>query len=379
VNLHGANIGGSLDCTKGTFKNAHGVALDASLAKFEGAVILCDGFTADGGVSLYGASIGGNIDLRKGSFNNLGEGTALNFELAKIERAVFLVEGFTAVGKVMLGGTAITGDFNLTGANLEGAYLDMQRASVGTLRGEPATWPQKGNLTLDGFSYERLAECPTDAGSRLNWLRLQPIADNHFSPQPYRQLAKVLDEQGHEEAALEVLIGLEDDRRKYGGLTPIQRLKAWILKRTIAYGYRPLRALWYIVIFVILGIFFFGSAYNSGQLVPSDKEAYDKFKAGEVMGSYEGFCALVYSFDTFVPIIDLGQRSLWKPINTDGEMVKPPGRKEGNGLICDPLALIWHPSLPVWLIRFFRWLDILFGWFFTGLFAAGISGLVRRD
>jgi hypothetical protein len=115
-------------------------------------------------------------------------------------------------------------------------------------------------------------------------------------------------------------------------------------------------------------------AYQAGQLVPSDNKAYEDFKVGQLPGSYEGFCALVYSFDTFVPIIDLGQRSRWKPIDTEDEIVDSPKRVYA---ICDPLAPIrWRP--PLWFIRCFRWLDIIAGWFFTALFAAGVSGLVRR-
>jgi hypothetical protein len=33
----------------------------------------------------------------------------------------------------------------------------------------------------------------------------------------------------------------------------------------------------------------------------------------------------------------------------------------------------------VGFVRIYRWIDIVAGWFFTGLFAAGISGLVRRE
>jgi hypothetical protein len=298
---------------------------------------------------------------------------------------MFLNGGFTAIGRVMLDGAAVAGDFDIAGANLEGAYLDMQRASVGTLRGEPATWPKVGKLLLDGFSYERLAGAPTDASHCLRWLRLQrpPTTNNSFSPQPYQHLAKVLREQGNEGAAREVLIELENDRRKYGGLRRPQKLWAGILKHTIAYGYKPLKALWWIGAFVLVGFIVFGLAYQAGQFVPSDKEVYENFKAGQLPGSYEGFCALAYSFDTFVPIIDLGQRNRWKPIDIEDQAVKTPMRNESNGLVCavcDPLAFTcWRPSLPAWPIRFFRWLDIVAGWFFTGLFAAGISGLVRRD
>jgi hypothetical protein len=80
-------------------------------------------------------------------------------------------------------------------------------------------------------------------------------------------------------------------------------------------------------------------------------------------------------------IINLGERSQWKPIDT-GDELHPPKRNESKVVcvLCDPMALTpWYPSLQAQWIRFYRWLDIVVGWFFTGLFAAGISGLVRRD
>jgi hypothetical protein len=405
VRLYGASVGGNLDCGHGSFKNANGVALTVEGAKIEGAVLLRNGFSAEGEVRLYHASVGGNLDCDHGSFKN-ANGVALTASLAKIERAVFLNDGFTPVGRVTLDSVTVVGDFDITNAQLAGADMDMQRARVGTLRGEPATWPKPGKLLLDGFLYERLAGAFIGTSHRakqqrkpalgnLEWLRLQ-ATDDTFSPQPYKHLAKVLREQGQEAAAQDILIGLEDDRQKHGHLNEAQRVWGSVSKWTMKYGYQPLRALWFIGFFVFLGFLVFGWAYQSGELVPSDKEAYASFaqvptgdlpratkKVSQLPGSYEGFCALVYSFDTFVPIIDLGQRSRWKPIDRPEDAVtlpKPSNKSVLMRVICDPLALTnWHPLLPPGFVRFYRWLDIITGWFFAGLLAAGVSGLVRRN
>jgi len=384
VRLHGATIGSNLECDGASFKNANGIALNAEGAKVQGSVYLRNRFSAEGEVRLFRVSVGGDIGCNNGSFKST-KLSALNASLAKVAGPVLLTQGFNAVGWVRFEGASIAGDLNLADANFEATTLDLRRASAVALRSEPKSWPKAGSLSLDGLSYGRLAEAPIDSNHRLNWLRLQPsrTVGNNFSPQPYRHLAQVLREQGHEAAARDVLIGLEDDRRKYGDLTRAQRLWAWVTCWTMAYGYRPFRALWFIGFFVILGFLVFGSGYQSGQLVPSDKDAYDKFQAGHLPGSYESFCALVYSFDTFVPIIDLGQRRRWKPIDSDAEALAPVRQNEDNDLvcaICDPMALTqYHQSFPAWFIRFFWWLDMVFGWFFTGLFFAGISGLVRRD
>ena len=66
--------------------------------------------------------------------------------------------------------------------------------------------------------------------------------------------------------------------------------------------------------FVLLGFLFFGTGYRAGLLTPSDKDAYWDFVHNAATPSYyEHFCATVYSFDTFVPLIDLGQRARWTP------------------------------------------------------------------
>ena len=63
----------------------------------------------------------------------------------------------------------------------------------------------------------------------------------------------MLREAGDDSGARKVLIALEDARLKHGSLTIGQRVKQWLLRLTV--GYVPLRALWYIAFFVILGTF----------------------------------------------------------------------------------------------------------------------------
>jgi hypothetical protein len=105
-----------------------------------------------------------------------------------------------------------------------GAVLNLDGASVGVLFDDPHSWPAPGKLILDGLSYQRLP----DTRSRLRWLALQP----EYHPQPYRQLAKVLREQGDEQGAIAVLVASEDLR--YAGYGRARALWGDFLNATIA-------------------------------------------------------------------------------------------------------------------------------------------------
>jgi hypothetical protein len=429
VSLAGARIGGNLECgacsLAGTIENrpngakVRGTALQMVGAQVEGSVFLRDGFSAMGQVSLMGAKIGGTLDCARGSFCGevqiLPDGRrsadiAIGVGHATIGENVYLRDGFQVEGEVRLLGTEIGGDLVLadavfreslfnaqrtsikgilvcTGLKISEARFNLSGSSANVLVDDRESWPEPGMLHLDGFVYRRFLNTPTDAKTRLEWLRrqLRPEQKGHlswFRPQPYQQLAQVLREQGDDEEARKVLIALEDDRRRYGGLALPSRWWAWILKCTIAYGYRPMRALWFIGTFVALGFIVFGSAYQAGELVPSDKQAFEDRAAQRATPYYEGFCAVAYAVDAFVPIVDLGQRSKWKPIGTGYTPVKPASCDSSQSLdcvVCQAAMFSNGPSFSPGLVRSFRWIDIVAGWFFTSLLVAGVARLVRSN
>ena len=105
--LQGAEIVGTLDCHGGSFnnrtENGQGEALNCVSAKIKDDVFLNQGFTAEGQLSLLGAEIGGQLSCSGGSFKNRtkdGQGQALNCQSAKIKESVFLNQDFTAEGQV---------------------------------------------------------------------------------------------------------------------------------------------------------------------------------------------------------------------------------------------------------------------------------------
>ena len=153
-------------------------------------------------------------------------------------------------------------------------------------------------------------------------------------PQPYAQLAKVLQEMGHEADARRILIAKQEDPARLAMMTWYQRLWHHVLGLTIGYGYRPWQALLWIVGFIVLGAFLFQSG--------SDGAQFEKTIAGEP----PAFNTFVYSLDSFVPLIDLHQAKYRLPIS--------------RGL------------------RVYLWLHIASGWILTTLLVVGLTGLVRK-
>jgi hypothetical protein len=232
---------------------------------------------------------------------------------------------------------------------------------------DEANWPGQNNLALDGFVYGVISGGPTDAKSRLRWLALQmPV----YHPQPYRTLANVLREMGEEDGSTEVLIAKEAAKRRYGGLRRVERAWNLLLDVTIGYGYRPLRALWWIVGFVAFGSVLFGGGYYARIVTPSEESAYQSFIAdGAAPAHYPPFNAFVFSLDNFLPVVDLHQGLYWRP--NPRHAVKAGTRLFGRELNLG--------NIPAALLRWYLWFHILAGWILTPLLFAGLSGLIRVD
>jgi len=309
----------------------HGDTLKADGLEVGADVAFRGGFTSDGKVRLVGANIAGDLEVNHAQFP---DGGSLTLERAKVK-----------------------GGFFWRGYNAE---LNLTNASTGPIYDDERCWPKKGDLKLDGFAYTRIAEGLCEAESRLEWIRRQWPDDNdvEFRPQPYQQLAKVLREAGDSVGARRVLIAMENSRRKYGKLRFFAWVWQWILRVGVGYGYRPWYALLWGVGVILLGTALFCHGYAAGEITPTDKEAYSSFETyppkerhGEPPLYYHKFSAPVYALDTFLPIINLGQKDRWMP----------------------------NPHLGGWgkYLRMYLWGHIGLGWLITTLFVAGLTPIVR--
>lgn len=242
--------------------------------------------------------------------------------------------------------------------------LDLRFAKVNTFsfKDDPAEtiwlaetiWIEKmkqGQLCLNGFVYSSVSVTNNVIKSKrlLKWLRLQYTDD--FALQPYEQLAAVLKANGHQEAAIAILIGKEEDRRRYGGLGCWGKSWNWFLGLTIAHGYRPQNALIYSVFVMLVGWGFF--SVGEGLMT----ETNDKHK------SYAVFNSLVYSIDTFTPVVDFHQEGTWLPDASKGKEI----------------SLLLFKIRQGELLRTYFWFQIVAGWVLTSLWVAGFTGLVRSQ
>jgi len=123
VRLLSAEIGGALDCSGGTFDHAGGNALACDGAKVTGNVFLSTGFRATGAVRLHGAEIGSDLSCSGGTFDHAG-GNALSCDRAKVTGGVLLNDGFRATGAVRLPGAEIGGDLVCSGGTFDHAGGD---------------------------------------------------------------------------------------------------------------------------------------------------------------------------------------------------------------------------------------------------------------
>jgi hypothetical protein len=354
VRLPGARIGGQLVCRGAWLENPNGDALFADGMTVERSVFLDKGFHATGEVRLPGTHIGGNLECTGARFKN-PNGDALSADRMTVEGSVFLDEGFYATGEVRLTGAHILSLScrNAQFENPNGAALNLEYARIRVLMDDEDSWPQQGQLRIDGLEYEGFAgdRTPMDAQRRLEWLRRQLP---HFRPQPYDQLARVFRRMGREAEAVEVLIAKQKDLIGYGKLSRWGKLTRRIFGVTIGYGYRSGLALLWGLIIVIIGWLFFELAYICGLMIPSSLAlpTDSLHSAGwRLPPNYPRFQALAYSLDAFLPIVDLHQESFWLP-----DAGKP-----------------WGATLWLYLR-----LHILAGWVFSTLFVSGVTGLVRR-
>jgi hypothetical protein len=237
----------------------------------------------------------------------------------------------------------------------------------------------------------------------------------------------VLREAGDDDGAQQVLIAMEDRRwetkEDHHWTDPIQR---WPLKLTVGYGYDPLRAFWEVLGLSVLGWVIYRRSYLAGNMVPTEKEAYDAFHSdSRLPNSYIRFSPLVYSVENSLPLVKLGQADKWHPEPSLG--VRPATqRKSPVSLRFEEsyprrpkwlheflLSREWFPAVLRWgglgnrflmsiglqsepgrerslsllrrwgtsptFLRWFLWIQILLGWLLATLFLAGVSGIVRKD
>lgn len=360
-------IEGQLTCKAGEFRNPDGYALNLEGMACAGDVFLDDGFRATGEVTLAGCRVSGQVSCDAGVFAN-PRGMALNAQGLECKGDVFLRSGFEASGEVTLAGSNVTGQVSCTGGALVGSLvlsgarlggqliwseircsssstLELDGANVAVLVIDKGCLPQR--LTLNGLTYgaiEPLGDLP---------LQLEWLAAAQFDSQPYHELARVLKLHGHREAATSVLVEGERGRLRNRAARSrwrraFDKALEWLFAATVGYGYKPSRALlWLLGIWAVGSVAFsIGAHYHS--MLPAREAVAVTAQVVAKAAPFETLDAILYSLDTMLPVIDLGVADQWRPSRLDTRL---------------------------WL---YLRVHVALGWIFSTLAVLGFTGVVRR-
>ncbi|MEI4234064.1 hypothetical protein [Roseovarius sp. D22-M7] len=378
VSLSGAVIGGQLACAGARFSNAKEIALEMQRAQVTGDVFLCE-VEAEGEVSLAGTKIGGQLVCEVARFSN-AKGRAINAQKMEVKGG-FLWREVTSVKGI----------------------VDLSSARVADLVDDASSWELVDRLHLNGLRYEHIHE-PLTATMRLKWLAKDAATKGEFRPQPYEQLAQVMQSMGHTSDARRVRLEKEillardwrrraieehaDLRARRDG-TPkppdhheIQNrlTRIWLdlriiplwhgaLRYMVGYGHAPQRVLAWAAVTIGVMWSFYLWVWNFGGMVPNSAIVLTSpqwasalaenpdfpalaWIASETGQHYETFSAFAYAADVFIPLVDLGQEAAWTATT----------------------ATAWG-SLA-WVLS---WFLKLFGWIVTAVGAAAITGIIRRE
>ena len=382
VRLPGAAIRENLDLTGARLSADGDVALLGDRAKVGGSVILRDGFSSDGTVRLAGTSIEGDLDCEAAILTS-PHGIAMQCDRAAIGGSIFLRTGFESSGAIRFFGTTVKGDLDCDSARLDGAgdgalscnlmevagafifrnvtvssgTIDLSSMTAAVLVDDLESWTNADSLILDGFSYGRLGGgAPTDAGSRLKWLRLQPPSHlgEHFKSQPWDRLEETLRAENPGEART-VALAKEAARRRAGILAPGERLLHMLYGALLGYGHQPWRLIRVMTsVWVVCGLIYW-AAVNPRWFGSQTPLIAPKLAQSSTSPSYANFAPLVFSLDVLLPVVSLGEEEDWQPV----------------------VASEGAPWLWGYLVRLVYWFEIVFGWVAALQLLVVLARLVR--
>lgn len=292
MQLQGAKVGANVDLRSTALikpawhrhRNTYKSSLDLRAASVGRDLVCAAGnrsFSAEGEVQLRRASVG-----RQTNFfgSELGEGSAVN--------------AINAFGLV-------TQELSIRPKNPPRGRIVLRQAQSELLADNPALWQAEGGVDVEEFSYTNFSRAvdPVDevrVRERLEWLRSG--SGGSYRPGPYDQLASVFRENGNEEHAVTVLI--EKQVRRYQAmaaatrpaLRPSIRLWSFLQRITVCYGYRPIRALLWLLLFAGGGTWWF-SFHELVPIAHEDRPVWNPF---------------LYTVDQLVPIVNFGNDGVWR-------------------------------------------------------------------
>ncbi|KUM78193.1 hypothetical protein [Streptomyces curacoi] len=296
MRLNGAQVSGSINLDEARLSRPGQVALDAVTLSVDGDVLLRR-VHVEGWTGLRGARIAGRLDLSYARLSNPGD--------------MALRAGSCTVGELWL----------RRGAPMDGG-LNLRRAQTDVLFVEPEKLPDE--VRLDGLGYTTLT--PHEPAERRLPMLERDV--DGYVPHAYEQLTAAYRRIGDDHAAR--LVQLAKQRRHRTTLPWYGRLWGHIQDATVGYGFRPMRALGWLLSLLAVGSVAF--ALHAPPPLKAD-EAPD-------------FNPVFYTLDLLLPVISFGQEPAFAP--------------EG-----------WQQALAYVLV--------LTGWILATTVVAGVSRTVNRQ
>ncbi|MFG1936310.1 hypothetical protein [Micromonospora tulbaghiae] len=369
VEMGGLTAGGNLSVIDSRIWSASAPALSATECRVgRGCYILNSDFksrAAHGGVRLSGMQAKG-LSISETRFQN-DEGTALDAEGLEMDDHVLIRASTARSGgsrnALNLAYSRIRGGLDFEGTKArnsspEGYSVDLREVTAGRVllpdslacrsgESDPATWLADGAIDLDHFTYSSFARNSSGVDQWLRWLRSSP----EYAAHPYRQLAAVHGDSGHEATARRVLIEQQDalvERRVQG--EGGARISKKALRITLGYGYQTWRAFTALLIVVLSSVLLALAA--GAMLLPSGRNVASHTAKTSHQGTA---CSVVerigLGIDRSVPILNTGTRERCDvdPTSSMGQVF----------------------TVAFWLLQ-------LAAWALTTLVIVSYTGLVRR-
>jgi uncharacterized protein YjbI with pentapeptide repeats len=245
ISLVGAHVKGQLDLSGSRIAGQ----LDCAFLEVDEQVLMRNGAVFRGPIDCSVAKVKGDLDLSNGDFTK-----DVDFSSADIGGALKLTSVQWA----------------------DDGALTLRNAKIDAIPDLAAGWPPR--LEVDGLTYRSVA----GANQLSDWLAKL----DRYAPQPYEQLASVVQSKGDTTLARSIRYrGRERQRAEADGLN---WLGLTTLKFVIGYGYYP-----YLALFWAIGLVLAGAIV----LRISGEATRHKIPLG-----------LAYSFDMLLPIIELRKK-----------------------------------------------------------------------
>ena len=361
VTLIGADVRGGVLVSGAELRNDRGFALVMDFARIGGNIDISDEAEVLGGITLVQAKVEGGLLAHRCHIDGAGR-DAIAGDRCTIGGNVHLHDGASVSGATRLSAATVGGSVMLRSASLTaeaGDALDLRLTTMGLgflLRdshvrggvdlynaqaigldddlgegpGGMGSWSEATPLVLNGFAYKTLAgDASYDRKQREEWLRRTQTHE----PESWAQLEQAFRSTGRRDDGRHIAIAAQRDRTRRGGLT--RRARAWrtVLDITIGHGYATARAAAWGLLVILIFAFLIALAPDLFT-VTNGKQSI----------SASSPQPLIYAADAFLPVIDFGEASTWKPTS--------------------------------WM-RWAEWIVILLGWTLTTLFVAGFTRIVR--